>query len=145
MNDCQPCVPADAQALRARVPSGLRPSARLNTALGRQMKTRELREKDGRLTGFIVSNVLLGRHGVPKIVASIPGAQIIRKQAPFRLNGRDDFCEFIVDGKTFLAIEPFGDNNQFWVVAEPPEECPQLAKVREAFTKHRVLFGLYGG
>jgi len=109
------------------------------------MKTKELRQKDGRLTGFIVSNLFLSRHGIPKVVASIPGSQVVRKQKAFRFGGRDDFCEFIVDGKTFLAIEPFGDNSEFWVVAEPPEECTQLAKVREAFTKHRVLFGLYGG
>jgi hypothetical protein len=109
------------------------------------MKTRELRNDDGALTGFIVSNTFLSRHGVPKVVASIPGAKVIRKQRPFRFAGPDDFCEFIVDGKTFLAIEPFGDNSEFWVVTEPPEECPQLATVRQAFAEHRVLFGLYAG
>lgn len=78
-------------------------------------------------------------------MASISGAQILRKQRRFRLSGPDDFCEFVVDGKTFLAIEPFGDNTEFWIVAEPPEECPQIEKVREAFAKHRVLFGMYSG
>jgi hypothetical protein len=31
------------------------------------------------------------------------------------------------------------------VVCEPPEECQQLQKVREAFARHRVLLGLYAG
>ena len=109
------------------------------------MKTSEMRNDAGNLTGFRVSNNFLRRGSVPKIVRSIPGARLVRKPAPFRFSGPDDFCEFIVDGKTFLAIEPFGDNSEFWVVAEPPEECPQIAKVREAFTRHRVLFGLYAG
>ena len=109
------------------------------------MKTRDLRQDDGRLIGFIVSNFFLSRLAVPGIVESIAGARIIRKQRAFRLSGPDDFCEFIVDGKTFLAIEPFGDNSEFWIVSEPPEECPQLEAVRKAFSRHRVLFGLFEG
>lgn len=109
------------------------------------MKTRELKNEDGTITGFSVSNLFLSRHGVPRVVSSIPGASVVRKQRPFRFAGPDDFCEFVVDGKTFLAIEPFGDNSEFWVVTEPPEECPQIAKVRQAFSQHRVLCGLYAG
>lgn len=109
------------------------------------MKTRELKSNDGTVTGFSVSHLFICRHDIPKIVSSIPGAKVVRKQRPFRLAGPDDFCEFIVDGKTFLAMEPFGDNSEFWVVTEPPEECPQIARVRQAFAEHRVLFGLYAG
>jgi len=104
------------------------------------MKTRDLRNDRGQLYGFIVSNLLLSRHGVPRIVADIPGADIVRKQKRFALTAPDDFCEFVVDGRTFHAIEPFGDNSEFWIVAEPPEECPQVEAVRRAFEQHR-LFG----
>lgn len=109
------------------------------------MKTTEMRNEEGTLTGFCVSNLFLSRYGIPKIVARIPGAQILRKQKPFRISGPDDFCEFVVDGKKFLAVEPFGGNSEFWIVSESPEECPQLKKVEDAFAKHRVLFGLYAG
>ena len=109
------------------------------------MKTKELRNDDGTLTGFSVSNLFLSRHGVPKVVATIPSALVVRKQRPFRLAGPDDFCEFVVDGKTFLVIEPYGDSSEFLVVTEPPEECQQIAKVQHAFAQHRVLFGLYAG
>ena len=111
----------------------------------RHVKTKELRNDEGVVTGFSVSNLFLSRHGVPRIVASLPGVSIVRKQRRFRFSGPDDFCEFVVDGQTFLAIEPFGDNNEFWVVSEPPVECSQTGKVRDAFRKHRVLFGLYAG
>ena len=109
------------------------------------MKTSDLSAPAGIVTGFSVSNSFLRRGAVPKIIASISGAKLLRQQKPFRLSGPDAFCEFVVDGKTFLVIEPFGDNDRFWVVSEPPEACPQLARVRDAFEKHRVLFGLYAG
>ena len=110
------------------------------------MKTEELKNDSGIVTGFSVGSTRLTRWGVPKIIGTIPGAQVIRKQRPFRLAGPDDFCEFIVGGKTFLVIEPFGDNSQFWVVAEPPEaQCPSLAKVRGVFENYHGLFGFFAG
>lgn len=84
------------------------------------MKTAEPRNDNGVVTGFSVGSALLTRWGVPRIIRSIPGARVVRKQRPFRFAGPDDFCEFMVDGKTFLVIEPFGDNDKFWVVAKPP-------------------------
>jgi len=109
------------------------------------MKTTDIPNDGRRAVGFGVRRNFLLRSSVPKIVASIPGATILRKQRRFRLAGSDDFCEFVVNEKHFLVIEPFGDNDQFWVVSEPPEPGPQLAAVRNAFAKHRVLFGLYAG
>jgi len=82
---------------------------------------------------------------VSKIVASIPGARIVRKQKRFALSAPDDFCEFEMDGKTFFAIEPFGDNDCYWIVTHPSEECFQLSKVRDVFEKHRFFFGLFNG
>jgi hypothetical protein len=107
------------------------------------MRVSDLRNDAGLLTGFSVSRLLLGRTGARRIVAAIPGCKVVRRQGRFKLSGRDDFCEFAIDGKTFLVIEPFGDNSRYWVVADPPEaECPQLARVRDAFQRHRV-FGLF--
>jgi hypothetical protein len=110
------------------------------------MKTRALTNDSGVITGFSVGSARLTRWGVPKIIRSIPGARLVRTQRSFRLAGPDDFCEFVVDGQTFLVIEQFGDNSEFWVVAEPPEpECPPLAKVRSAFESYRGLFGFFAG
>lgn len=104
------------------------------------MKTRDLRSDQGHLTGFRVSSLLLSRHGFPRVVADIPGVEIVRRQRRFAPSAPEDFCEFIVDGKTFLAIEPFGDSSEFWVVTDPPEECAQIEAVRRAFEEHQ-LFG----
>jgi len=110
------------------------------------MKTTELRNDSGTVTGFSVRSTLLTRWGVPAIVRSILSARVVRKQQAFRLAGPDDFCEFVVDGKTFLVIEPFGDNSEFWVVAEPPEpQCFPLTKVRGAFENYHGLFGFFAG
>ena len=105
------------------------------------MKARDMHNDAGIRTGFRISSARIGRHGVAKVAESIPGVQIVRKQARFAIQGRDDFCEFILDGQTFLAIEPFGDNTEFWIVAEPPAaECEQLDQVQAAFRAHRPLF-----
>jgi len=110
------------------------------------MKTKELKNDSGIVTGFSVGSTRLTRWGVPKIIRTIPGAQLIRKQSPFRLAGPDDFCEFTLDGKRFLVIEPFGDNSEFWVIAEPPEpQCFPLTKVRGAFENYHGLFGFFAG
>jgi hypothetical protein len=109
------------------------------------MKTHDLRDEHGRLIGFRVSNFLLGRHAVPKIVATIRGAKVVRKQPRFALSAPDNFCEFVVAGKVFLAVEPFGDNTEYWLLTEPPEECPQIETVRRAFEKHGLLGGSGSG
>jgi hypothetical protein len=105
------------------------------------MKTIEMRNDRGLITGFRVRDVFLSRLAIPKIVLSIPGARANRKHRLFQTN-RDDFCEFEVDGRTFLVIEPFGENTEFCVVQEPPiGDTPELRKVRQAFESRRVLFG----
>jgi hypothetical protein len=100
------------------------------------MKTRDIRNDAGQLTGFSVSNLLLSRHGVPKIVETIDSAKVFRKQRRFAPSAPDDFCAFEFDGKTFLAIEPFGDNSEFWIVTESAEECSQIDVVRHAFESY---------
>jgi hypothetical protein len=109
------------------------------------MKTKDLKTDDGILIGLIVNNFLISRHSIPRILKSVVGASIIRSQKRFAFSGTDDFCEFQVGGTTFLAIEPFGDNSEYWIVTEPPEYSEQIEVVRQAFSKKRVLFGLLAG
>jgi hypothetical protein len=51
----------------------------------------------------------------------------------------DHFCAFSVDGVLFLIIEPFGDNDCYWIVAEEPDpgSRPLIERVREAFAAAR--------
>jgi hypothetical protein len=109
------------------------------------MKTRTLKNDAGAVTGFAIGTLGITRRGVVKVLSSIPGIAITRKPGWVTAAGSDDFCEFMLEGKKFFVIEPFGDSDEFWVVTEPPEECPQSQKVRDAFNKHRLLFGLVAG
>jgi hypothetical protein len=99
------------------------------------MKTADLRNDSGQLTGFSISNPMVTRRAVAKLAGAIPGVTMIRKPRPFQLRSQDDFCEFHLDGATFYIIEPFGDNPEYWIVVEPTEALAQLHTVREAFQR----------
>jgi hypothetical protein len=98
------------------------------------LKVSEMHNDAGLYTGFSVSNLLLSRRRACRIAANVPGARVLRTP---RLFGPDDFCAFEVDGVPFLIIEPFGDNDQFWVVAEEPSDSAHVLidRVRETFIK----------
>ena len=101
------------------------------------MKTREMFNDDGTLTGFEIPNRLLSRRRAFRIARRIPGASVERQPRWFSwLKDGDDFCEFSVDGVRFLIIEPFGDNDRYWVVAENPDPAarPLIERVRRAFS-----------
>lgn len=107
------------------------------------MKTKDMRNDANVLTGFYVDGSLISRSGIQKVVQNIPNVQIIRQQFPFRIGWpRDDFCEFIVDGKTFVAVDLWSENVEFWIVQkEPAEDCPALSRVRDEFAKGKKFFG----
>lgn len=98
------------------------------------MKTLDLLDKEGRLHAFEVENLLLGRRRVVKIVKTIPGVKITREPLRFLSWSREEeFCEFVVGDRRFVAWEPFGDNSRYWIGARPPGSCPELQIVRDAF------------
>jgi hypothetical protein len=112
--------------------------------MGEVVKIDEMRNDAGVLTGFSVGGYLLSRSGCQKAIRRIPAVEIVRTHRPFRMFGaRDDFCEFVVGGKPFLAIDLYGENMEFWIVQKDIErDCPQLEKVRDAFQRGRKFFGL---
>ena len=101
------------------------------------METYELLDEDGRLFAFEVNNAGLGRNGVCRVVETIPGAQVIRRPKFLSWFREEVFCEFLVDGKTFVAWEPFGDNSRYWIGPEPTEPLTQIRSVRDAFDAHQ--------
>jgi hypothetical protein len=98
------------------------------------MKTREMHNDAGTLTGFEVRNVLLTRRRACRIAGSVPGVTVTRWPPRFGW-GDDEFCAFAVDGVPFLIIEPFGDNDSYWIVAEEPDPSarPLIERVRQVF------------
>ena len=100
------------------------------------MRVSEMRNDAGVVTGFEVRSRFLSRRRACKLAGQVPGARVRRGPRPFVLDG-DDFCAFDVDGVPFLIIEPFGDSDRFWVVAEEPSEAaaPLIARVRVTFER----------
>ena len=97
------------------------------------MKTYELLDEEGRFFAFEVGNSGLGRKGVCRVVETIPGAKIVRRPKFLSWFREEEFCEFDVDGKTFIAWEPYGDSSRYWIGPEPIEPLPQTQRVRAAF------------
>jgi hypothetical protein len=100
------------------------------------MTTREMYNDTGTLTGFEVNNGLLSRRRACRIAGSVHGATIDRWPGRFSwLTGEDEFCAFSVDGVPFLIIEPFGDNDCYWIVAADPDPAARLLieRVRQSF------------
>jgi len=83
------------------------------------MRLNVMQNDDGITTGFEVPNILLSRGRACRIASRVRGARIVRKPSLFRSRD-DDFCAFEVDGVPFLIIEPFQDNDVYWIVTETP-------------------------
>lgn len=106
------------------------------------MKIYDLRDKEGRIFAFEIENLLLTRCGFCKIVKTIPGIKIKKSPRFFSWGREDEFCEFELDGHTFVSWEPFGDNDRYWVGPKSHVWCPPIDQVRTAFLRHKLLFGL---
>jgi hypothetical protein len=116
------------------------------------MKTYGIKDTDGTEFAFEVDNFHLSRKGLCRLVARIPGCIVTRKPSRFRWSheDEDEFCAFELEGVRFVAWEPWGDNSRYWVgpkveEGSSPRWCPQLDRVREAFSRARPFLGLLFG
>src|SRR5687767_8959557 len=103
------------------------------------MKIFDLRDSQGEVYAFEVSNLFLGRAAACRIAASIPGARIFRRHRAWQWRAPDEFCAFDLGGVRFEISEPYGDSNRFWIGPAPPRPVPELALVRQAFARAGVL------
>jgi hypothetical protein len=84
------------------------------------MKVFDLKNDQGRLFAFEVSNTVIGRGGACFIVQSIPGATIVRGPTAWWWKDSDEFCEFDLGERRFVIAEPFNDNSRYWIGPQPP-------------------------
>lgn len=93
-----------ARPVRIFTPLAPRHSGR---ALAADMKTHGIKSADGREFAFEVANFHLGRNGLCRLVARIPGCVVVRKPSRFRWSFEDEpeFCEFELDGVRFVASD----------------------------------------
>jgi hypothetical protein len=104
------------------------------------MKVHDLKDKEGRVFAFEISNLLLSRRKICKLIQSIPEMKILKKPN-FRSRHEEEFCEFEIQGQKFVAWEPFGDNDHYWIGPKSTVWCEQVEIVRNAFINHK-RFGL---
>ncbi len=95
------------------------------------MKIYDLTDKSGQLIAFEITNC--GRRRACNVAKTIPGAIVVRRPRFFEWSSPDEFCEFRLGARTFVIMEPFGDNSRFWVGPTPPEPCQELQIVRSVF------------
>ena len=98
-----------------------------------QVTVYEIKDPDGRVFAFEVENSRLGRRAVCKVLARIPGCRIVRRPKFLSWLRESEFCQFEVEGITFVVEEPFGDNSRYWIGPRPPRWVSQIAAVRQAF------------
>jgi hypothetical protein len=104
------------------------------------MKTYDLTDDEGRVFGFEVSNAFFPRSTACRVVQRIPGAKLIR--GPRIFPSEDEFCEFELEGVTFVLWEPWGDNSRYWIGPKTGQCVPQLDRVREEFVRWQP-FGFF--
>jgi len=98
------------------------------------MKVYDLKDTEGRVFAFEVDNLFLGRRSACRVVRAIAGARIVREQRPLSWR-HDEFCEFEVEGITFVISEDWGDSSRYWIGPIPPRAVPEIDQVRAAFLR----------
>jgi hypothetical protein len=107
------------------------------------MRTRDLRDDQGQLIGFQMSNTLVSRRGVGRIAATVPHVRVMVRPTLLGLFGNDVFCEFDVGHVRFVAWEPFGDSDCYWIATHAGTPAPEVDVVRAAFERVVPLFYLF--
>jgi len=104
------------------------------------MRIYDLTDTEGRVYAFEVSNVFLPRSIACRVAQRIPGAKLIR--GPRIFPSEDDFCEFEIEGVTFVLREPWGDNSRYWIGPKSEGWVPEITRVRDEFARWQP-FGLF--
>ena len=105
------------------------------------MQTSPTHDDKGHVTGFEISNLLISRGGVVKLLRTIPTVTITKNPKRWVLDD-DDFVHFTVNGHLFKGVEPFGDNDRCWIVAEDEAGRGEVEGIRKVFDA-RHFFGAF--
>ena len=110
----------------------------------RSMRTYPIKDREGRLFAFEMDNLLLGRRGLARVVGSLSGVRIRRRPKFLSWFREEEFCEFEVDGGSFVAWEPYGDSSRYWIGPKDRRPHPAIERVEEAFARRGPLHILVG-
>ncbi len=99
------------------------------------MKTYPIYDSQKQLLAFEIENDSIGRHAICRVVRTISGATLIRKPKVLSWFREEVFCEFTVDGGAYIAEEPYGDSNRYWIGPISAGWLAQTEKVHDAFVR----------
>lgn len=100
------------------------------------MKVYDNCPKPGRVWSIEVS-AFIGRRKLARILATIPGARIIKMPGYFSWLGDKQFCRFELDGRIFVVEATWPSGNRFEISPEPQGCVDQLMIVRQVLAQHR--------
>lgn len=101
------------------------------------MHTYDLKDAQGRVFAFEVSNSRLGRRRAVRVVSELPNVRVRRSPRWLSWFCEEEFCEFEIDGRVFVMAEPWGDSSRYWIGPKPAHWCEEVSFVREAFQRIR--------
>ena len=102
------------------------------------MHTYPTLNKKGVLIGFEISNLLMSRGRVVRLLRTIPTLTITKLPKRWVLDD-DDFVHFKVNDHLFKVIEPFGDNSRYCIIAEDEAGQGEVEGIRKVFDAHNFL------
>lgn len=104
------------------------------------MKTFDVRDMQGRLLAFEVSNTWLSRRKCCIIISRIPGVEIVRKPKLLSFfSGEEEFCEFKIGTHNFIVWEPFGDSNRYYIGEANQASVDEIKILKEYFEQLSFL------
>jgi hypothetical protein len=102
------------------------------------MHTSPTHDDHGHLTGFEISNLLISRAGVVRLLRTVPMVTITKNPKRWTLED-DDFVHFTMNEHLFKVIEPFGDNSRYWIVVEDAAGQGEVEGIRKVFDAHNIM------
>jgi hypothetical protein len=89
------------------------------------MMTNEHRDDEGRIISFEVTNI--GRARARRVIERRFPSAIVKHQRG------DEFAVLLLNGRTFILTEPWGDNSRYLVHEREPKSSVELEMLRCAF------------
>ena len=95
----------------------------------------DITNEEGKVVAFQVEHI--GRRALCSLLVKlIPGVRISRFPCFLSWLRELEFCEFELEGVTFVAKERLGLSSWIWVGTKPECWCPQIDAVRAAFQQY---------
>lgn len=101
------------------------------------MKIERLRNDQGKFRCFEVSNLIISRTGMYKVIQQLKGVAVTH--AP-KFRDVEVFCEFEFEGHKFEMSEPYGDSSVYDVVGSEEAES-QMEAIASHFEKASPITG----